>query len=156
MAEKEKVKEEAGFVYFVEVPSPGQKAQRNTLITVQKNAVFVNGVQTEPAYTDMIGANGQGLITLDKSSPYHAARMTALQTKQKKVNNGGVCPRLIGPFDTQEEAFKEMHRVRPKTDAERASMLSIENKERTDALKAKDEEIANLRKQIEAAQKAQK
>lgn len=159
MAEGKKA-EDKGNEYFILVPKVGAQVPNIQIIAYQEVPKTENGVQVAPAVTKMLSPNGQGLFILPKDAPDHERCMKAMEVFQTKRNKEGAPPVLIGPFNTQAEAFKEMHAVRPKTDSERANealaksqALEAENEAKAKELEAKDAELAELRKKLAEAKK---
>jgi hypothetical protein len=60
---------------------------------------------------------------------------------------------MIGPFNSQEAAFKEMDKVRPKTDAEVAARAKSKADDLEAELSAKDAELAEVKAKLAAAMK---
>lgn len=147
-------RKDIGSVYFIDIPKVGQPVSNNTLVVSQKRATFVNGVQVEGESTDMISSNGQGLYTLPKNHPNHAARVTALEVKMARENTGEI-PVLLGPFDTALEAFSKMDEVREKS-PEEAKNIALKKLATVETEKAEQlAELAELRNKLAALQKKQ-
>jgi len=147
MAEEKSVKGE-GNKYFILVPKVGSQVPNIQIIAYQEVAKIENGVQVAPAVSKVLSPNGQGLFTLPCDAPDHSKCMKALELYMKKRNKAGLPPVMIGPCDTQGEAFEKMHKARPKTDAEKANEASQKAELLEADNKAKDSEIAELREKL--------
>ena len=147
----ENSKKDGANVYFIIVPRVGQKVMHTQVLVYQTRARSENGVQVENEATDVLTPDGQGLFVLNKAHPNHAARVTALTAKMKRENLTGKPPALLGPFDDYAEAFKAMHKARPKTDQEVVGEAVKELAAKDAALAAKEAENEELRKKLEAA-----
>ena len=122
MAENEK-KPEPEALFFVMVPKVGTQVAHQSILVSQTKAMVdpSTGVQLADETTDELVPDGRGLIRLPTSHPNHKARVKVLEAKMKRENLAGRPPVLIGPYDDEVTAFSEMHKVRPKTDAEKAA-----------------------------------
>jgi len=150
MADNEKVKSE-GNKYYILVPKVGAQVPNIQIIAYQEVAKIENGVQVAPAVTKVLAPNGQGLFILNVEAPDHERCMKAMEVFKKKRNKAGLPPVIIGPFDQQAKAFEEMHKARPKSDAEQASEANAKASKLEADNKAKEDEIAALREKLAKA-----
>jgi hypothetical protein len=150
MADNEKVKSE-GNKYYILVPKVGAQVPNIQIIAYQEVAKIENGVQVAPAVSKVLAPNGQGLFILNVEAPDHERCIKALEIFKKKRNKDGLPPVIIGPFDKQAKAFEEMHKARPKSDAERANEASAKAAQLEAENKAKDDQLAELREKLAKA-----
>lgn len=138
-------------VYFVLVPKVGAPVPNVEIIASQRVAKIENGVQVEPPKTDILRPNGQGLFMLDVNHPEYKTRKTALEKYMAVKNLKGKSPVMVGPFSEAKDAFTEMDRVRPKTDAENAAREKARAEKLEADNKAKDDELAELKAKLAEA-----
>lgn len=142
-----------GKEFFVLVPKVGGPVMNLEIIASQRVARIENGVQVEAPKTDILRPSGYGLFIIDKSHAEYETRKTALLNYMKNNNHEGASPVMIGPFNSQEAAFKEMDKVRPKTDAEVAAIEKSKVYVLEAEMNAKDAELAEVKTKLAAAMK---
>lgn len=152
MTSENKAKE-TGNEIFVLVPQVGKPVMKLQIVASQDVQKIENGVKVASAHTDILTPNGFGLIVLPQEHPNHERRMASMKRFMAKKNHPGQAPFIIGPFADQDSAFKEMHKVRPKTDSERATEESSRAKALEEANEQKDKEISSLRERLAKAGK---
>lgn len=133
--------------FFILVPDVDGKLFKGRVFVSQQRAKLVDGVQTEGEKTDVLSPNGFGIFTVSGDEATFKARMSAMEAFVEKKNKPGEAPFIVGPFDTSEEATKEMHKVRPKTAEQEAGELR-------GVIDSQKDTIADLKKQLEEAKKA--
>lgn len=144
---------ETGTDVFVLVPQVGSPVMNLQIVASQDVQKVENGVKVAPAHTDILTPNGFGVIALKKDHPNHERRMSAMKRFMGSHNMPGQPPFIIGPYSTENEAFLAMHKVRPKTDAERATEAEEKVKATDESNSQKDKEIEALREKLAKAGK---
>lgn len=158
-----------GRVYAI-VDRPDEVAYRQTVMTLQKKKIIVDG-ETHPEVTDELSPNAGGLyIVGEETHPFFDARCKAMKRKMERENLNGKAPRIVGPFDDDGEEDDEgiaiakakrksaimkamiaQAKARPLTDAERAHKAEAALSKKDSAFEA---EKATLLAEIEALKKA--
>ena len=133
-------------IYFLLVPRVNQKVPNHDVLVSQDREKIEEGVQTQGASTDVMSHDSTGLFTTPKNHPNIKRRLAAMEVFKKNNNHEGQIPVVIGPFETQSDAFDKMHELREKTPEEVAGAAT----ERSEELEA---ENAELKAKLAAAQK---
>lgn len=136
--------------YFIMVPKVGAQVPKRQIVAYQQVPVIENGIQVKAAVTRIIKPSDAGLVVIDQSKGKDDFEkcMAAIGVFMKKRNKEGQPPVMVGPFDSPEKAFEEMHKVRPKSDAEKVAMATAKSEALEAENEAKDKEIAELREKI--------
>ena len=147
MADKEKAKGPKDVIYIL-VPKLNKPVFKGGIMVSQDHAVIENGQTIKSESTDRLDPDGFGIYSWRDDHENHERRVRAMEAFMAKKNIGDD-KFIIGPFESREKACKEMHKVRPKSDAEQLATIKAESAE-------KDAEIEALKAQIQAAKSAGK
>lgn len=112
-------------IYFATIPEPGRPLFQPEFALVQRKAVIVDGVQTEPARVVYAVTDAFGIIPIPEG-PDQKAALAAMEAVRKNTRYNGPT-RILGPFESIDAATKAQHAARTKTDPEVIAELSSVN-----------------------------
>jgi hypothetical protein len=135
-------------VVFINLPVPGKPLMKGRIFVAQTRAVVTDGQQLKGEEVVVLTPDGFGIVEWRDDEENHEQKLEAMNKHMAKKNKG-VSKLVIGPFGSRKEALKEMDKQRVKAPAEEIASLKSDNE-------SKDNELAELREKLAAAQKSSK
>lgn len=122
-------------LYYQIIPRIGEPVWGQDVLAFQSHDRTENGV-TIKGQSYWLQPNGSRQYVVPAEHPQYEACKTAMRLKMESENHVGQIPRIVGPFESSDEAIKAMHEKREKEPKE---LLAVE---RAKAAKVEDENNA--------------
>lgn len=137
MSETEKRKD----CYYQVIPRLDEPTWKQDVLGLQTNDTITNGQLIKGQSRWVPFSEGLGQYVVKANSPWYVEFNAAMALKMQAENHTGQLPRIVGPFDTSDDALKELHRLRPRTPGEQLELAKADHAAEKSALQQK---IADL------------